>query len=94
MFITPALLPALERAGWYEYNALAPSDHRAGFLDFNLLLLFLNRITNITHPATRKLRLHCPKRVDRYLKNMRYLFDSRKLLHAATELETKAREDG
>lgn len=62
MIISPPLLPAIERAGWYEYNALVPSDHRAGFLDFNMTNLFQKRITNITHPVTRKLRLHCTKK--------------------------------
>ena len=49
---------------------------------------------NITHPATRKLRLHATARVEKYLQFMRYLFDSRKLLHTATELEETAREKG
>ena len=56
ILIFPALLPALERADWYKYNVVVPSDHRTGFLDFNSSLLFLNEITNIIHPAPRKPR--------------------------------------
>ena len=45
-------------------------------------------------PATRKLHLHNTSRVDKYLKNIRYLLSSCQLLHAATKLETEFREKG
>jgi hypothetical protein len=94
MLVSPAIVPAIERIGWYEYNAFAPSDHRAGFIDFNSAKLLHNGITNITHPSIRKLRLQCTTRVEKYLHAMRYLFDTRQLLPAVTELEEKAREHG
>ena len=94
MLVSPAIVPAIERVGWYEYNALVSSDHRAGFIDFNTTKLFHNGITNITHPSIRKLRLHTPNRVEKYLQAMCYLFDTRQLLPAVTELEEIAREQG
>ena len=94
MLVSPAIVPAIERIGWYEYNAFVPSDHRAGFIDFNSAKLFHNRITNITHPSIQKLRLQCTTRVEKYLHAMCYLFDTRQLLPAVTELEEKAREHG
>lgn len=92
MLISPALLPAIERIGWYEYNAFVSSDHRAGYIDFNTSKLFHNGITNTTYPATQKLRLHTIVRVEKYLQSMRYLFDSRQLLQLGTDLEETARE--
>ena len=65
---------------------------RVGYLDFNSSLLFHNGITNIAHPATKKVCLHYTYYIDKYLDTIRYLFDCRQLLHAATEIETLARE--
>ena len=27
MLVSPAIVPAIERTGWYEYNAFVLSDH-------------------------------------------------------------------
>lgn len=92
MLVTPGLIHTIERLGWYEYNCIALTDHRAGYIDFNADLLFLNKITNITHRANRTLLLRYSKRVEKYVTKLTYLFKDQKLLQAITKLETQARE--
>ena len=92
MLVTPELIHIIERLSWYEYNCMALTDHRARYINFNADLLFLNKITNITHRANRTLLLRYPKRVEKYVTKLTYLFKDQKLLQAITKLETQARE--
>ena len=66
IFVTPRLLPAVERSGSLPYYSMFQGDHRPYYLDLTASVVFADNTYEIACPKGRGLQLHDPRIVTKY----------------------------
>lgn len=82
------ILEHVKRAGILPLHQTTQSDHRMLFIDINIEEVLKGTYANITHPATRKLRLDNPEVYQKYIKDLERLCRSHHLLDKITAMTT------
>jgi hypothetical protein len=66
IFVTPRLLPAVERSGSLPYYSMFQGDRRPYYLDLTASIVFADNTYEIACPKGRGLQLHDPRIVTKY----------------------------
>ena len=70
IFISKAILPAVQRSGVLSHHSLTTGDHRPYYLDFDASILFSDPAFIIEPASMRKLRLQDPRVVKQYISTL------------------------
>ena len=81
---------AVKASGCLSFYSLFDSDHRCYYVDFDAKLLFSDPAYEIAPRSYRKLRLHDPKRIDKYRELLHHQLDDHKILEKLTDLKGHA----
>lgn len=89
IFVSQALLPAVQRSGVLSHHSLIRGDHRPYFLDFDASLLFADPAYNIAPASSRNLRLQDPRVVQKYRERLHQLLDQNNVFPRLDLLQDK-----
>jgi len=67
IFVSKALLPAVQRSGVLSHHSLTRGDHRPYYIDLDAALLFSDPAYQIAPATVRQLQLRDPRKVSKYI---------------------------
>ena len=73
IFVSKALLPAVQRSGVLSHHSLTRGDHRPYYIDLDAALLFSDPAYQIAPATVRQLQLRDPRKVSKYISTLHEL---------------------
>jgi hypothetical protein len=93
IFITPALIPALQSTGFLTFNLPFTSDHGAAYVDFDEEILFMGKTNNPVDSAQRNLISGSPIGRDNYCEDLKQQFTKHYIVEKVDTLYNKIKSN-